>query len=29
MGIYLDKIVIQRDTHTPMFVTALFTVAKT
>ena len=26
---YLDKTVIQKDTHTPMFIAALFTMAKT
>ena len=29
LGIYLDKSVIQRDTCTPMFIAALFTIAKT
>ena len=29
LGIYLDKIVIQIDTCTPMFITALFIIAKT
>ena len=29
LGIYLDKIVIQKDTFTPMFMAALFTTAKT
>ena len=29
LGIYLDKIIIQRDTCTPMFIAALFTIAKT
>ena len=29
LGIYLDKTVIQKDTCTPMFIAALFTVAKT
>ena len=28
MGIYPDKIIIQKDTHTPMFRAALFTTAK-
>ena len=27
-GIYLDKTIIQKDTCTPMFIAALFTVAK-
>ena len=27
--IYLKKILIQKDTHTPMFIAALFTIAKT
>ena len=29
LGIYPDKAFIQKDTHTPMFMVALFTVAKT
>ena len=29
LGIYLDKTTIQKDTSTPMFIAALFTVAKT
>ena len=29
LGIYLDKTIIQRDTCTPMFIAALFTIAKT
>ena len=29
MGVYPDKIVIQKDTYTLMFVAALFTIAKT
>ena len=29
LGIYTDKTVIQRDTYTPMFIAALFTIAKT
>ena len=29
LGMYLDKTVIQKDTCTPMFIAALFTVAKT
>ena len=29
LGIYLDKAVIQKDTYTPMFTAALFTIAKT
>ena len=29
LGIHLDKTVIQKDTHTPMFPVALFTTAKT
>ena len=29
LGIYLEKTIIQKDTHTPMFVTALFTIART
>ena len=29
LGIYQDKIFIQKDTRTPMFITALFTIAKT
>ena len=28
-GIYLKKTIIQKDTHTSMFITALFTIAKT
>ena len=29
LGIYLDKTIIQIDTHTPMFTAALFTTVKT
>ena len=29
LGIYLEKIVIQKDTCTPMFIAALFTISKT
>ena len=29
LGIYLDKTIIQKDTCTPMFTAALFTIAKT
>ena len=29
LDIYLDKTVIQKDTCTPMFIAALFTIAKT
>ena len=29
LDIYLDKTIIQKDTYTPMFIAALFTVAKT
>ena len=29
LGIYLDKTLIQKDTCTPMFIGALFTIAKT
>ena len=29
LGIYPDKIIIQKDTCTPMFIVALFTTAKT
>ena len=29
LGIYLDKIIIQKDTCTPLFIAALFTTAKT
>ena len=29
LGIYLDKIIIQKDTCIPMFIAALFTIAKT
>ena len=29
LGIYLDKAIIQKDTCTPMFIAALFTIAKT
>ena len=28
LGIYLDKIIVQKDTCTPMFKAALFTIAK-
>ena len=28
-GIYLDKTIIQKDIHTPLFIAALFTRAKT
>ena len=29
LGIHLDKTIIQKDTCTPMFIAALFTIAKT
>ena len=29
LGIYTEKTLIQRDTHTPMFIAALFTITKT
>ena len=29
LGIYLDKTIIQKDTRTPAFTAALFTIAKT
>ena len=29
LGIYTDKTIIQKDTCTPMFIAALFTIAKT
>ena len=29
LGMYLDKTVVQKDTHTLMFIAALFTIAKT
>ena len=29
LGIYLDKTIIQKDTRTPVFIVALFTIAKT
>ena len=29
LGIYLDRTIIQKDTCTPMFIAALFTIAKT
>ena len=29
LGIYLEKIIIQKDTCTSMFIVALFTIAKT
>ena len=29
LGVYPDKTIIQKDTYTPMFITALFTIAKT
>ena len=29
MGMYLDKTIIQKDTCTPMFIAALFTIART
>ena len=29
LGIYLDKTIIQKDACTPMFIAALFTIAKT
>ena len=29
LGIYLEKTIIQKDTCTPMFIAALFTIAKT
>ena len=29
LGIYLDKTIIQKDTHIPMFITTLFTIVQT
>ena len=29
LGIYLEKTIIQKDTCTPMFIAALFTIART
>ena len=29
LGIYLEKTIIQKDTHTPIFIAALFTIART
>ena len=29
LGIYPDKTIIQKDTRTPMFIAALFTISKT
>ena len=29
LGVFLDKTIIQKDTHTPMFTAALLTIAKT
>ena len=29
MGIYPEKTILQKDTHIPMFIAALFTIAKT
>ena len=29
LGIYLEETIIQKDTYTPMFIAALFTIAKT
>ena len=29
LGIYSDKAIIHKDTHIPMFIAALFTIAKT
>ena len=29
LGIYLEKIIIQKDTRTPLFTAALYTIAKT
>ena len=29
LGIYPEKTIIQKDTHTPMFTAALFTIART
>ena len=29
LGIYPDKTIVQKDTRTPMFIAALFTIAKT
>ena len=29
LGIYLEKAIIQKDTYTPMFIAALFTIART
>ena len=28
LGIYLEKIIIEKDTYTPMFIVAVFTIAK-
>ena len=28
LGIYPDRTIIQKDTHTPVFITALFTIVK-
>ena len=28
LGIYSEKIIIQKDTHTPMFIAALYTIGK-
>ena len=28
LGIHLDKVIIQKDTSTPVFIAALFTIAK-
>ena len=29
LGIYPEKMIIQKDTHTPMFIAALFTITRT
>ena len=29
LGVYMEKTVIQKDTRTPMFTTALYTIART
>ena len=29
LGIYPEKNIVQKDTHTPVFITTLFTIAKT
>ena len=29
LGIYPEKTIIEKDTHTPMFIAALFTIART